>query len=299
MTTVGDGKFKYEVDRDWLLRNVPKWWDLGQCADVATDSQDRVWVFSRSKHPVTCWSPEGEFIGSWGDGGDQPGEFRVAHGIFIDGEDNIWLADHQTHVVTKHREDGEVLMQLGTFGYANITVTTVGGQGAPFNMPTGIGIAGDGKIFVSDGYGNRRVHRFSASGELEHSWGEAGRGPGQFSILHKVAVDERGRVFICDRENNRIQIFDTDGNFQEQWHDVVGPGDVFFGKDGAVYVVEQGGGNGVSIWTLDGQLITRWRGNADACRAAHGCWVDSKGDLYVAEIGAPDRGCRVTKFRRV
>lgn len=299
MTTVGDGKFKYEVDRDWLLRGVPKYWDLGQCADVAVDSEDIVWVFSRSKHPVTAWTTDGEFVGSWGDLGPLDGEFRVPHGIFIDKEDNIWLADHQTHIVTKHAKDGKELMRLGTFGYANITVTTNGSQGTPFNMPTGIGIAPDNKIFVSDGYANRRVHRFSAAGKLEHSWGEAGRGPGQFAIIHKVAVDPQGLVYICDRENNRIQIFDRDGKYLREWKDVVGPGDIYFAPDGYVYVVEQGGGNGVSIWTMKGELVTRWRGNKNACVAAHGLWLDSKGNIYVAEIGGTKDGQRVTKFSRV
>jgi DNA-binding beta-propeller fold protein YncE len=299
MTTVGDGDFKYEVDRDWLLRNTPRYWDLGQCADVAVDSTDTVWVFSRSEHPVTAWTTDGEFVGSWGDRGPLEGEWRVPHGMFIDSEDNIWLADHQTHTVTKHALNGEVLLQLGTFGYANITVTTNGGQGAPFNMPTGIAIAEDGKIFTSDGYANRRVHRFSASGELEHSWGEAGTGPGQFAIIHKIAIGPDGLVYICDRENNRIQIFDQDGNYQREWNDVVGPGDIYFASDGNVYVAEQGGGNGVSIWTQAGELVTRWRGNADACVAAHGLWLDSKRNIYVAEIGDPGKGQRVTKFSRI
>lgn len=299
MTIVGDGDFKYEVDRDWLLRNVPKYWDLGQCADVAVDSDDIVWVFSRSKHPVSAWTTEGEFVGSWGDLGPLDGEFRVPHGIYIDREDKIWLADHQTHIVTKHEKDGSELLRLGTFGYANITVTTNGAQGAPFNMPTGIAQASDGKFFVSDGYANRRMHRFSAGGELEHSWGEAGRGPGQFAIIHKVAVGPDELVYVCDRENNRIQVFDKDGNYHREWNDVVGPGDIYFAPDGYVYVVEQGGGNGVSIWTQGGELVTRWRGNADACVAAHGLWLDSAGSIYVAEIGATSEGQRVTKFNRV
>jgi len=297
MTTVGEGKFQYEVDRDWL-RHKPAFWELGACADVGVDSQDRVWLFSRSKHPVTCWTTEGQFIGSWGDLGLDKGEFRVPHGVFIDKDDNIWLTDHQTHQVTKHNENGDVLMELGTFGYASITVTTVGGNGDPFNNPTGLAVAPDGRLFVSDGYGNRRVHRFSAKGELEHSWGEAGRDPGQFSILHKVGVDKNGKVYICDRENNRIQIFDADGNYLTEWTDLVSPGDIFFDDDIA-YVVEQGGGNGVSIWTLEGELITRWRGNPDACQAAHGGWFDSNRNLYIAEIGEPRSGQRVTKFSRI
>jgi DNA-binding beta-propeller fold protein YncE len=254
-----------------------------------------VWLFSRSKHPVTCWTADGHFIGSWGDLGLDKGEFRVPHGLMIDKDDNIWLADHQTHQVTKHNENGDVLMELGTHGYAAITVTSTNEQGSPFNNPTGLAVATDGRLFVSDGYGNRRVHRFSADGQLEHSWGEGGTAPGQFSILHKVGVDKNNKIYICDRENNRIQIFDVDGNYLTEWTDVVGPGDIFFDGDIA-YVVEQGGGNGVSIWTLDGELITRWRGNPDATIAAHGGAFDSQGNLYIAEIGEPGGGQRVTKF---
>jgi len=191
-----------------------------------------------------------------------------------------------------------VLMELGTHGYAAITVTTTNEQGSPFNNPTGLATDSSGRLFVSDGYGNRRVHRFSANGDLELSWGEAGKGPGQFSILHNVGVDKNDKVYICDRENNRIQIFDTDGNYLNEWTDLVGPGDIFFNDDVA-YVVEQGGGNGVSIWTLDGELITRWCGNPDATQAAHGGWFDSKGNIYVAEIGEPGQGQRVTKFNLI
>ncbi|MEX0762213.1 MAG: peptidyl-alpha-hydroxyglycine alpha-amidating lyase family protein [Dehalococcoidia bacterium] len=298
MAIVGEGDFRYEVDTSWP-KKIPEYWTLGLCSDVAVDSQDRVWVYSRGKHPVTIWTADGEFIGSWGNQGNSPGEFKVPHGIFIDSDDNVWLTDTQTHLVTKHRPDGEVLMELGTRDYANITVTTNGMQGTPFNMPTGVAIASDGDIFTSDGYGNRQVHRFSSDGQLKSSWGRAGTGPGEFAILHKVAVDERDRVFICDRENNRIQVFDVDGEYIEEWSDVVGPGDVYFAPDHLVYVVEQGGGNGVSIWTLDGELITRWRGNKEACESAHGLWTDSKGDIYVAEIGQPGHGQRVRKFVRV
>ena len=122
-------------------------------------------------HPVTCWTADWQFIGSWGYLGLDKGEFRVPHGLFIDKDDHIWLADHQTHQLTKHNENGDVLMELGTHGYAAITVTTTNEQGSPFNNPTGLATDSSGRLFVSDGYGNRRVHRFSANGYLELSWG--------------------------------------------------------------------------------------------------------------------------------
>lgn len=292
MTTVGDGDFRYEVVTDWP--NMPEWWSFGLASDVAVDSKDRVWVFSRGEHPVTCWSKDGDFIGSWGEG-----FFREPHGMFIDEEDNIWLTEKQRHIVTKHAPDGEILLELGTRDYAQVTVGQHGHFGLPFNSPSGVALASNGDIYVSDGYGNHRVHHFSPDGELQNSWGRSGTGPGEFTLLHKVGIDSQDRVYICDRENNRIQRFDLAGNYIDEWTDVAGPGDTYFHTDGMVYVVEQGGGNGVSIWTEEGELVTRWRGVAEACEAAHGCWVDSEGTIYVAEIGQPGHGQRVRKFVRV
>lgn len=292
MTIVGDGDFRYEVVTDWP--QMPEWWSFGLASDVAVDSKDRVWVFSRGKHPVTAWSKDGAFIGSWGET-----FFREPHGMFIDKEDNIWLTEKQRHIVTKHSPDGEILLELGQRDYAQVTVGQHGDFGLPFNSPSGVAIASNGDIYVSDGYGNHRVHNFSSTGELKNSWGRSGTGPGEFTLLHKVGIDSQDRVYICDRENNRIQRFDLAGNYIDEWTDVAGPGDTYFHTDGYVYVVEQGGGNGISIWTEDGELVTRWRGVKEACEAAHGCWVDSEGSIYAAEIGQPGHGQRVRKFVRV
>jgi len=295
---IGDGDFKYELDEDWP-KSIPEYWTLGQCADIDIDLNDDAWVFSRGLHPVTKWSNDGNFLGSWGNKGDQKGEFRIAHGLNIDDEGYIWLTDNQTHQVTKHKPNGECVLELGEFGFANFTLTTDGTLGNPFNMPTGSSIAPDGKIFVSDGYGNRRVHRFSKDGKHEISWGEHGTSEGKFSIVHKLGVSKDNRIFVCDRENDRIQIFSPDGELLEIWtNGLVGPGDVYFQND-IVYVVEQGGGNGMSIWTLDGELITRWRGVPEVCEAAHGCAVDSSGNIFIAEIGEGSVGQRIRKLNKV
>lgn len=295
---IGDGDFKYELDEDWP-KSIPEYWTLGQCADIDIDLNDDAWVFSRGLHPVTKWSNDGNFLGSWGNKGDQKGEFRIAHGLNIDDEGYIWLTDNQTHQVTKHKPNGECVLELGEFGFANFTLTTDGTLGNPFNMPTGSSIAPDGKIFVSDGYGNRRVHRFSKDGKHEISWGEHGTSEGKFSIVHKLGVSKDNRIFVCDRENDRIQIFSPDGELLEIWtNGLVGPGDVYFQND-IVYVVEQGGGNGMSIWNLDGELITRWRGVPEVCEAAHGCAVDSSGNIFIAEIGAGSVGQRIRKLNKV
>jgi DNA-binding beta-propeller fold protein YncE len=292
-TIVGTGDHKYELDDSWP--KMPDFWEFTLCSDVAVDSQDRVWVFSRGKHPVTAWTRDGDFIGSWGEG-----EYKDPHGIFIDPQDNIWLTDSQLHVVEKRTDKGALLLELGQRGHANPTTSQKGDNGKPFNMPSGVAISKEGDIFVSDGYGNRRVHRFSAKGDLKLSWGRSGDGPGEFALLHNIGVDQRGRVFICDRENSRIQIFDQEGKFITKWTDVLSPGDVYFGKDRLCYVAEQGSPTGVSIFDLDGKLVSRWRGGPNGVtEAPHGIWADSKGDVYVAEIGRAGHGQRVRKFARV
>ena len=130
--------------------------------------------------------------------------------------------------MTKHNQSGEILMELGNRDWAGVTVTWDGRHGEPFNSPTGIAIGPNGKIYVSDGYGNRRIHRFAADGTYETAWGIPGGGPGEFALVHNVGVDENGRVYGCDRENNRIQIFDGDGNFITEWTDMSAPGDIHF-----------------------------------------------------------------------
>lgn len=288
MTVVGEGDFRYELDESWP--NIPEGWELGRCSDVATDSRDRVFVFNRHKHPIAVFDEVGTFVTSWGEG-----EFKDPHGIYIGPDDAVWVTDSQDHVVTKHTPHGEKLLELGDRGHANVPVTNRGQHGIPFNMPTGLALSDTGDIFVSDGYGNRRVHRFSPDGELKLSWGAPGIATGEFALLHNIGIDGQGRVFICDRENSRIQIFDQEGGHLDTWDDVLGPSDVYMSPTGYVYVAD----NGVSIHEESGKLAARWRGADYGTNATHGIWVDSKGNVYVAEIGEPGHGQRVRKYAKV
>lgn len=298
MTIVGDGDYRYEVVPEWP--KMPEAWEFGLVSDVAVDSADNVWVYSRGEFPVTWWTPDGDLAGSWG-WGMSDAFFKEPHGMFIDASGSIWFTEKQRHTVTKHDRSGKLLMELGNRDWAAVTVTHDGRHGEPFNSPTGVTVAPDGRIFVSDGYGNRRVHRFAADGTLETSWGLPGKGPGQFALPHNIGIDEHERVYVCDRENNRIQIFDTDGTYLSEWTDVQGPGDVHFRGDGVAYVIEQGGNRAVGIWSLDGEVIARWHGDdaAQVLGAVHGIWTDSAGNIYVAEIGTPEGGQRVRKYVKV
>jgi DNA-binding beta-propeller fold protein YncE len=286
MATVGSGDYKFEKVDSWP--SLPKYWEMGMASDGDVNSRNEVYIFSRGLHPVTIWDTAGNFISSWGEG-----TFSAnPHGIYIAPNDNVWLVDRDYHIATEYTPGGKVIRTLG-----EKLAPSPSFQGMPFNMPSGLAIAPDGTMFVSDGYGGHRVHKFSAEGKLLHSWGHEGSGNGGFKLLHNIWIDSRSRVFIADRENDLIQIFDADGNFLEQW-DITRPGDLQIRND-VIYVIESGPQGGVSIWDLDGNQITRWscdEPTPGTLLGGHGLCVDLDGSVYVTEIG---RGQRVTKFQKV
>ncbi len=193
------------------------------------------------------------------------------------------------------------------------SLATIKRGGPPFNRPTGVAFSSAGDIVVSDGSGTARVHRFSADGRLILSWGEPGTGRGQFRLPHNVWVDRQDRVWVPDRENSRIQIFDVSGAFLTQWTDVVRPTDVLIDGNDVVYVPEIGhvgdAGPRISLFTLDGSVVSRWGcaprdHRTDLFVSPHAIAVDSHGDVYVGEVAMThsgiDRGARVVqKFARI
>ncbi len=293
----GFGDIRFDVQVDILRR--PEYWDLGMTSDVGIDAQDRLWVASRKQHPISVWSSEdGSFLGSW-----PAGDFVEVHHIQPMGED-LWVVDDQLHVVRRYDASGQMTLEMGRKGMAVASVTHRGQNGGPFNMPTGIAAGRNGELFVADGYGNRQVHRFTSDGSLEKSWGQGGTGPGEFGPVHSVTIDGTDRVIICDRENNRVQLFDYDGGFVTEWTDLLGPADAAIGSDGLVYVVEQGDSvngrmnhqpNGISILTMAGEVVGHWyEASAGSMVGGHGLALDSKGNVFVADLV----GKRVVKFVR-
>jgi DNA-binding beta-propeller fold protein YncE len=167
----------------------------------------------------------------------------------------------------------------------------------PFNLPTDIAVAPSGEIFISDGYGNARVHKFSAGGEYLFSWGEPGSGRGQFNLPHGVWIDRRGRLLVADRENNRVQVFDQNGNLLTIWPtELIGPAFFYVDDEDIVYIPEHNAGM-VSILTLDGERLARWGG--PIYRSCHGIWVTRHGDLYVVQPGEWGRVGRVVRYERL
>lgn len=273
--TFGLGKYTYQAVEGW--GKLPEGWTWGIIPAVACDSRDRVFVGSRSEHPLVIFDRDGSFLASWGEG-----LLGGAHGLYIDDEDNVYCTVHRDHCVYKFDRHGTLVMTLGSPHKAAERA------GHPFNGPTDLAIASTGELFVSDGYGNARVHKLSPDGELLLSWGERGNGPGQFDVPHSVRVDKYDRVWVCDRQNRRIQIFDTDGNYLIEWAGLALPTTVWFDpNDDVVYIAEME--RRVSIRTLDGRLITKWGGLGESDKPGefvggpHGIWADSHGDLYVSE----------------
>ena len=291
MATVGSGKYTYEIVEDW--GSLPEGWELGQTA-IVTDSQDRVYLFNRSDHPLIVLDREGNYLASWGEG-----VLTDAHGMYIDSEDNIYLPVKNNHVVLKYDSQGNLLMTLGTrdqpsdTGWSGNISDTVQRAAGPFNRPTDVALTPEGDMYISDGYGNARVHKFTAGGELLFSWGEPGKTePGEFHVPHGVWVHSDRRVFVADRENNRIQIFDPDGKFLTEWRGFARPCDIYIDQDDVLFIPELDAF--MSVVSIEGEFLARWLGPTDA--GAHAIWLDSRGDLY---INQNLEGQRLLKYRKV
>jgi DNA-binding beta-propeller fold protein YncE len=285
MTTVGAGRYTYEMVERWAV--LPTGWTFGPVSAVATDSQDRVYAFQRKDPPVLVFDRNGTFVTSWGSSA-----FTDPHGISIT-NDVVYLTDRNDHVALKFTLDGKPLMVLGKRGQASDTGATKDIElpprsAGPFNKPTEMVVAPSGDLYVSDGYRNSRVHRFSSEGALLSSWGKPGKEePGDFHLPHSLWVDRQGSVYVCDRENSRIQVFTAEGKFISQWRDIHRPTDIYISPEEIAYVSEIR--PSVSILEKTGKVLARFDSPS-----GHGLWADSRGDIYLAS----NSGKSLTKYIR-
>ena len=182
----GTGNYMYEHHPNWA--KLPRGQDWQGPSSIAVDSKDRVYVFQRGGPPILIFEKDGEFVGGWR---RKPGQLDDAHHIYISPDDFVYLADRDAHQVLKFTTDGELVMALGTRHHASLQ--------APFNHPSDSCVGPNGDIFVSDGYANSSVHRFSPDGKHIASFGSPGSGPGEFRVPHSVRVSSDGRVYVADR----------------------------------------------------------------------------------------------------
>ena len=288
---VGSGDYTYRVEEGW--GKLPDGWSYLDVAAVGTDRKDNVYVFNRGEHPMIVFDREGNFLRSWGEG-----IFPRAHGVHMGPDDTIYLTDDGDHTVKKCTLDGKVLMTIGIPGKPAERFS-----GKPFHRCTHTALSPDNDIYVSDGYGNARVHKFDPSGRLLFSWGESGSDAGQFNIAHNICCDADGWVYVADRENHRVQVFDGKGKYETQWNNLHRPSGLFMtpGKCPICYIGEIGPhlpvnreapnlGPRVSIVDHKGQLLARLARvpslglGPGQFISPHGICVDSRGDLYVGEV---------------
>ena len=293
----GSGRFTFDLVPGWA--KIPPNIATGWIGGVVTDRRGRVYCFGRGTHPMLVFDREGSLVDHWGDS-----FVSHAHGAFIDDDEQLWLTDRFAQVVWVCDTAGQVLRKIGLL---NIRSTDddyhMRGDPPPgepprfdgFNHPTNAHLAADGTVFVADGYRAARCHRFSVAGVIETSWGSPGAAPGQFDLPHGIWVTRDDRVLVADRENSRVQVFNRDGEFQEEWTDLHRPTDLYVDEDqGAVYISELSGR--VSVLDLEGTLITRLGepGTGPGQFAApHDVWLDDQGALYVCEV---QRSNRLHKF---
>jgi DNA-binding beta-propeller fold protein YncE len=285
---LGNGEYRYEPVPGW--GRLPEGWSLKEVGAVAVDSQDRVYVFNRGEHPMVVFDRDGKFLASWGEG-----LFRRAHGLHMGPDDMLWCTDDGDHTVRKCTPDGRVLLTLGLPERPAPYMS-----GRPFNRCTHTALSPEGDIYVSDGYGNAQVHKFSPEGRHLFSWGGSGTEPGQFNLPHNICCDPDGWVYVADRESHRVQIFDGKGRYETQWNNLHRPCSLFLGKGRCpvCYVGELGPalavnikapnlGPRISVLSNEGKLLSRFGELGEApgqFYSPHGLAVDSRGDIYVGEV---------------
>ncbi len=302
--------FEYEYVPDWA--KLPDGYSLHECPGVAVDSQDNVFLLTRGEHPLMQFDKDGNFIKSFGEGYFS----HRTHGLYIAHDDSLLVADDGIHTIQQFSADGERIAELGDRDNPSPKWS-----GEPFNRPTSAAIRpSNGDWYVSDGYGNARIHVYSPAGEYKFSWGSPGIDPGEFMRPHNIAFDNNDRVYVVDREAHRVQIFDGDGSFITMWSNIHRPDAMVLWGD-HIYIGELNGiggfdspnmGHRVEVFDLDGKLVSRF-GAADEGEGAgkfmapHGIAVDSEGSLYVAEVSYTIVGSRldpprelqsISKYRR-
>jgi DNA-binding beta-propeller fold protein YncE len=286
----GTGSYRYELVEGW--GTLPDGWSFHEVPAVAVDSKDNVYTFTRGEHPVIVFDRDGNFLRSWGEG-----LFKKPHGIHAAADDTLYCTDEGDDTVRRCTLEGKILLQIGVPGKRAPYMS-----GEPFHRCTHTALAPNGDIFVSDGYGNARIHKFSPRGKHILSWGEPGIDPGQFNVAHNVCCDIDGWVYVADRENHRIQIFDANGKYETSWHDLHRPNAIFLGEGTCpiCHAAESGPvmkvnirtpnlGARVSVLDNDGKVLSRIGDRQPGFgpgqfMSPHGIAVDSHGDFYVGEV---------------
>jgi DNA-binding beta-propeller fold protein YncE len=281
----------YAVDPKWP--QLPKGYNFGACSGVDVDRRGHVWVFNRGAWPVMEFDRAGKFLQAW-----STDTLRIisAHGLRVGPDDNLWCVDVDGHVIFKLNRDGRILMLLGKRQGVPGNNEAVDGFQRPTNVAFKAG--GSGNMYISDGYVNSRVVEVTAQGDYVKQWGKPGRGDGEFNLVHDLAVDSEGKVYVADRTNERIQVFDAEGKYLAQWTNLGAPwGLTYSARDQAIFMCD-GKYNRILKLSLTGEVLGTLGSYGKApgrLDYAHSIAVDqSDGSIYTVEVS----NLRVQKWVR-
>jgi hypothetical protein len=270
----------------------PGAWNFIQAASAAITPRGTILVLHRGAHPIIEFESGGAMVRSWGDGLFSEGKVAAiaeahwtpdkshysavygpagcascgAHSVRLDPQGNTWVVDAPGHIVYRLGPDGKDTFHLGTRN-------TPGTDAAHFNLPTDVAFAPNGDIYVTDGYGSARVVRFTRDGKFVAQWGRRGKGAGEFGLPHNLVIDRQGRVYVTDRDNQRIEVFDANGTFLSQWTGTGGVSGLAITKDQQIWT-------GGVLRRLDGTIVGKLPGNP----GGHGVAVTDGGDVYIAQL---------------
>ena len=279
--TIAQTRQSYRPVQAWP--QLPQGWTLGAVSGVAISKDGNILVFNRGEHPLIKVKPDGKFVRSFGEGA-----VTSAHGLRVDAGNNFWTTDVGNHTVTKYAPDGKVLMVLGE-------KDKPGDDATHFNKPADVAFARDGSFFVADGYGNSRVAKFDRDGKFIKAWGTKGTGPGEFNLVHALALDSKGLLYVADRENNRVQIFDQDGKFIHMWTHLGAPFGFFMTPDDRLYITD-GRAHKVTVVNRAGKVLHTFGSPGTGpgeFQLPHDIAVSPTGEIYVGEI----TNKRIQKFQ--
>jgi len=260
----------YEQVENWAQLPPGMRWSAPTGVDI--DAHGTIYVLQRHyMTPILALDGNGRFLRSWGQE-----MFGVPHHLRTDPHGNIWVTDRGSHQIFKFSAEGKILMTLGQKGIRGDNES----QDA-FNAPTDVVIAPNGSIFIADGESlNARVVKYSPEGKFVTSWGGRGTDPGKFNEPHSLAMDSKGRIYVADRSNHRIQIFEQDGKYLDQWkHFGSTPHGLFITRDDMLYVVNHYVYLHIAN-TRDGSIVHR----IDGIPNPHAVGVDKQGTIYVADL---------------
>ena len=302
---------KYELVKDWL--KLPAQLKLGNPTGIGIDTNQDIFILHRANRVWPLLGPmsesfikektllqvdkeSGKIVNSWGDN-----LFIMPHGLTVDQNNNIWITDVGLQQVFKFSHDGKLLMKLGQ---ARVS----GNDQTHFNRPTDIAVTNDGSFYISDGYGNSRIIKFSAEGKYLFEWGKKGNKESEFNIPHGLDLDVSGNVYVADRENNRIQVFDSSGRYLKQYSDknfgnicsvtVDQNSDTVFAIDDLSFLKIKHRGSDAIILDASGIVQTRFGRSGDY--DGKPCWyhdiaVDNQQNIYVGDI----IGNQIQKFKKI